>query len=128
MDHPGQQDRVRRCILVVDDDENAADGLSAVLRSRLGCAVHTAYDGADAIDQACRFRPDTVVMDVAMPFVGGMEAGEILDRLFGRRRPRLIALAGSESERMAVSGAGFAGCLVKPVDIDRLLQLLAEPV
>ena len=119
-----------RCVLVVDDDEPAADSLARLIRDRLGCHVDTAYGGADAIDQACRLRPDAVVMDIGMPFVDGMEAGEILARLFGRRRPRLIALATAtaESDRNAVAAAGFTGYLVKPVDVERLLQLLAEPL
>lgn len=130
MDNPNRRGGAARCILVVDDDESAADSLAMLIRDRLGCEVHAAYGGADAIDHACRFRPDTVVMDIAMPFVDGMEAGEILARLFGRRRPRLIALAtaNTESDRGAIAAAGFTGHLVKPVDVERLLQLLDEPL
>ena len=118
-----------RCLLVVDADEDAADQLAAALRSRGGFDVHVAYGGADGIDLSCQLRPDTVVMNVSMPFVNGMEAGEILTRLFGRRRPRLIAIVPRDAafDVRALDAAGFAEHLVEPVDLKQLVILLGQP-
>lgn len=117
----------RRRVLVVDDDEAMADALATLIRTAFDDEVYTAYDGAAAIDLACSYRPDIVFMDLAMPFVSGMEAAEILERLFGRRRPRLISISGLPFERATILAAGFSDHFAKPVEIDRLLRLLGEP-
>ena len=114
------------CVLVVDDHESLADALAELIRLELGCEVHTAYGGAEAVDKASRVRPDVIVMDLQMPFVTGLEAGDIVARLFGDRRPSLIALTGlGEAEARAQSAqSGFMHHLTKPVDVNRLVSLI----
>ncbi|HEX7296026.1 MAG TPA: PAS domain S-box protein, partial [Pyrinomonadaceae bacterium] len=59
-------------ILIVDDDQNVLDFLVELL-SEEGYEVATAHDGAEAFDAALSFQPDTVVSDVVMPSVDGLE-------------------------------------------------------
>ena len=59
-------------VLIVDDDRKILDLLEELLKVE-GYDVSTATDGAEAIDLAFSFGPDTVVSDVVMPVVGGLE-------------------------------------------------------
>lgn len=116
-----------RCVLVVDDDPVSAEVLAQTVRKHLHCAVHTAYDGAEAIDKACDLHPDVVLMDIRMPQIDGHETGQLFKRLFSTRQPRLIAVTGldDEASRAATRAAGFEAHLVKPVDVSRLVELLS---
>ena len=59
-------------VLIVDDDRKILDLLEELLEIE-GYEVSTATDGTEAIDLAFSFGPDTVVSDVVMPVVGGLE-------------------------------------------------------
>ncbi|HEX5472796.1 MAG TPA: PAS domain S-box protein, partial [Lacipirellulaceae bacterium] len=63
----------KRRILVVDDNETAANVLAMLLKA-LGNEVHTAFDGASAIELAEQFRPDIMLLDIGMPKMNGYEA------------------------------------------------------
>jgi CheY-like chemotaxis protein len=113
-------------ILVVDDNADAADSLSMLLQAR-GHEVRTAPDGRRAVELAEGFRPDVILMDVAMPELDGLEATRAI-----RLRPwgasiHIIALTawGQESERRRTQEAGMDGHLVKPVDPRALGGMLA---
>ncbi len=114
-------------ILVVDDNADAADSLSLLLQAR-GHEVRTAVDGRRAVELAEGFRPQVILMDVAMPELDGLEATRVI-----RLRPwaagvHIIALTawGQESERRRTREAGMDGHLVKPVDPEALAGVLGS--
>jgi PAS domain S-box-containing protein len=116
-----------RRILCVDDNKDSADSLGMMLRF-LGADVHTAYDGASALEAIKICRPSIVLMDLGMP---GMDGCEVARRI--RQDPEfqnvlLIAMTGwgQEEDRRRSSEAGFDHHLVKPVDIKALKGLLAS--
>jgi CheY-like chemotaxis protein len=110
-------------VLVVDDNEDAADALAALLRGELECEVYTAYDGAQALDKAGEVHPDVVVMDITMPQVDGLEAASLLRKVFRRNPPRLIAVSASSSVDAEQAQAwGFDRLLGKPVPVEQLVQ------
>jgi DNA-binding NarL/FixJ family response regulator len=61
-------------VLIADDHALMREGLRALLRDDDIEVVGEATDGQDAIAQCRRLRPDVVLMDVAMPGLGGLEA------------------------------------------------------
>ena len=117
-------------LLVVDDNQDAAETLSFLLTS-LQVEHRTANDGASALEIAGRFRPQVVLLDIGMP---GMDGYEVARRL--REQPEhadvlLIALTGwgGEQDHERSRAAGFDHHLRKPADLDELLRLIstAEP-
>jgi len=67
-----------RC-LIADDQAMVREGFAAVLAAQPGMTVAgQAADGAEAIRQAARLRPDVVLMDVRMPVMDGLEAARRL--------------------------------------------------
>ncbi len=117
----------RRRILVVDDNEDAADSLAQLLEL-LGNEVQTANDGEAGVGAAAKFRPDVVLMDIGMPRLNGYEAASrIREQAWGTKMV-LIALTGwgQEDDRRKSQEVGFDCHLVKPVEYAALMKLLAE--
>jgi two-component system, chemotaxis family, CheB/CheR fusion protein len=112
-------------ILVVDDNIDAADTLTLLLRSE-GHTVHTAYGGKEAIAIADRERPEAVLLDIQMPRMSGYDLVRELRRHERAPRPLLIAVSayGQESDKLASKQAGFDHHLTKPLDPPALLRLL----
>ncbi|MFN7981752.1 MAG: PAS domain S-box protein [Vicinamibacterales bacterium] len=117
-----------RRVLVVDDNADAADTISLLL-SELGCDVRTVYGGAAALDEAERFRPEMVFLDLGMPDVDGRDVCRRIRNAHWGRPMSVIALTGwgRESDRNQTSLAGFDGHLVKPANPAALVQLVKEP-
>ncbi len=122
---PGSSLGCTRRILIVDDSTDTTDTLKRLL-CRLGHEVEVAHDGTMAIREAVRCTPELVLLDIGLP---GMDGYEVAQRL--RREPALdgiflVALTGygSEADRQRSTAAGFDDHLVKPVELNALLQVL----
>lgn len=117
-----------RRILVVDDNEDAAEGLADYLRA-VGHHVRMAFDGATALEEARRHRPDVVFLDIAMPKMDGYEIARRLRAGKDLSSCVLVALTGfgQESDRQLAREAGFDHHLVKPIDVEKVRKLLETP-
>jgi len=116
-----------RRILIVDDNEDAAESL-AMLLSITGNETHMAHDGVAAIAAVEHHRPDVVLLDIGLPGLNGYEVCRRLRREPWGKHVVVIALTGwgQEEDRRKSQEAGFDGHLVKPVDYNALLELLAS--
>lgn len=117
----------KRRILVVDDNENAAQVMGMLLKA-LGNEVQTAFDGLAAVELAERFRPDAILLDIGMPKMNGYEtARHIREQPWGARIV-LAALTGwgQEDDKRRTREAGFDHHFVKPLDLAVLQRFLAE--
>ncbi len=115
----------RRRILVVDDNQDAADSTGTLLLL-WGHEVRVSYDGERALALAREFRPDICLLDIAMPKMSGYDLAERLRREPGLEGTLLVAMTGFEQEDERRSrSAGFEAYLVKPVELMDLQELLA---
>ncbi len=60
-------------VLVVDDNENAADALAVYLQYE-NLDIQTAYGGKQAVEIAAVWTPHLIIMDISMPDCDGFEA------------------------------------------------------
>jgi signal transduction histidine kinase/ActR/RegA family two-component response regulator len=114
-------------ILVVDDNRDAAESLSMILRL-LGYEIQSAHDGVEALQAAAAFHPNVVLLDIGMPKMNGYEtARRIREQPWGRTMT-LIALTGwgQEDDKKRAVEAGFDVHLTKPVEPAALEKLLAD--
>jgi len=118
--------RCRR-ILVADDFPQSADTLARLLRQE-GNEVQVAQDGNEAFDAAAEFRPDVVVLDIAMPKLNGYEAARKIRAQPWGKQMVLIALTGwgQQQDRRRTQDAGFDAHLTKPVNYEAIMELLAS--
>jgi CheY-like chemotaxis protein len=117
--------RLRKHVLVADDNVDAADSLAWLLRSE-GATVDVGHDGAQALRLYHEHPADIVVLDLGMPEVDGLEVASILSRR--TPRPFLVAVTGRgrQEDRAASLAAGFDEHLTKPVAPQQLIDLLAK--
>jgi PAS domain S-box-containing protein len=112
-------------VLVVDDGAENRELVTLVLEE-VGLRVEQAENGQIGLDKALRGRFDLLLMDIQMPVMDGYTAAGLI-RQGGFGAPILAltanAMKGFEQEIMA---AGFNGYLTKPIDIDKLIETLAE--
>ena len=112
-------------ILIVDDNEAAADGLAKLMNLH-GHITHACYSGTEALAMVSKFTPTLILLDIGMPEMDGFEVARRL-RTMGFTGA-IVALSGygQESDREESRRAGFDRHLVKPVGADDINQLLAE--
>jgi len=122
-----QQPLIRRRILVVDDNVDAAEALSRVLRLQ-DQQVRVAHDGHAALQMAIAMQPEIVFLDLELPKMNGLEVARRLRAEWPTRPPLLIATTGfgQEEDRRRSAAAGFDHHLVKPIDPHVLRSLLAS--
>lgn len=111
-----------RRVLVVDDDRDAADSLSAALRSRDHDA-RVAYDGASAIDAARAFRPEFAFLDLRMPGMDGYQLAWKLRRVPGLEGICIVGLTGYADWGHASRGA-FDRVLLKPAAFETIQAIV----
>jgi CheY-like chemotaxis protein len=116
-----------RRVLVVDDNQDAADTL-ALLLELMGHTTRTAHDGLAALDAAAAFEPEVVLLDIGLPKMNGYDVCREMRKQPWGQRAYVVALTGwgqAEDQRKA-SEAGFDRHLVKPVEEAVLQKLLDE--
>ena len=109
-------------VLVVDDHLAVAEAIRGALASERGLAVSAANSGEEAIDVIQRDRPDVVLMDLAMPGIGGLEATRrILEHDDG---VRVIILSAHEDDLMKARAleAGASGYFSKISPMEQLID------
>lgn len=112
-------------VLVVDDNEDAANLLSDLLQS-WGYATLVAHDGPSALQLLDSRQVALGLLDIGLPVMDGYELAQAIHRLPRQGDTPLVALSGygQERDRRRSRESGFCEHLVKPVDIERLAQLL----
>jgi len=120
-----QPSPVRRRILVVDDNVDAAESLAQLLR-RAGHKVQVTQDARAATDLALQFRPEVAVLDLAMPGFDGFQLARQLRERWVGGPLHLIATTGygGLEDRRRAREAGFDDHLTKPIAIEQLLRLV----
>jgi PAS domain S-box-containing protein len=116
---------VRRRVLVVDDNQDAAVSLTMLLQL-LGHETFLAHDGIEALTALERERPDMAFVDIGLPKLSGHEVCRRVRSESWGNGIVMIALTGwgQDEDRRRSKEAGFDGHLVKPVDHDALAKLL----
>lgn len=122
-----EHDRRRLRILIVDDNEDAANSLGTLVKL-WGYEAHIAFDGVTALVEANDFRPDVVLCDLAMPNIDGCKVAESLRRHTALSGTLLIAITAHSDEtyRQRSARAGFHAHLIKPVDSEGLQRLIGS--
>ena len=111
-------------VLVVDDNQDAADSLTALLEID-GFDAYAVYDGAAAITAVEKQAPDMIIMDLGMPGMDGYETARAIRQMPGAERILLLALTGwgQGDARRRTMEAGFDHHLVKPVELEQIVRL-----
>ena len=116
-------------VLVVDDDRDGADTLG-LLVEELGNQVHVTYGGTSALDVATVFRPDLMLIDLAMPDMDGCHLVGQCRQISAFAKTRIVAVTGhaDQGHKTLAMKAGFDKVLFKPVALKEIKAVLASVV
>ena len=102
-------------ILIADDDKNILLLLRRLLENHPSWRIcGEAHEGREAIDKAAQLKPDLIILDLAMPVMNGLQAGEQLSRL-NPNLPLLLISVQQVTNQVEQSArkAGFKGAVTK---------------
>jgi two-component system response regulator HydG len=113
-------------VLVADNNEDLCANLKEVLSDK-GYRVSVAYDGNMALEEATKSKFDVMLLDIVLPMLDGLETYSAIREF--RPDVAVIVITGYRQEMNEmverVLQEGAYTCIEKPIDIDRLLSLLA---
>jgi CheY-like chemotaxis protein len=113
-------------VLIVDDNQDAANSLAALLACH-GHEAQVAFTGKQALEQIESFQPEVALLDLGLPEMDGYELAGRLRALPRLNGIRLVALTGygQAEDGQRTQAAGFHDHLVKPVALQALERALA---
>lgn len=113
-----------RCILVAEDDAPIRSALADVLRAH-GYAVHTAADGAQALELMLTREVDLALLDVNMPRISGFKLLKIMQKECPGIPSIILTAHGEEQDRVKGLESGADDYVVKPFSTAELLARIA---
>ncbi|MEK6743291.1 MAG: response regulator [Nitrospirota bacterium] len=118
-----------RKILIVEDNEQNRIMVRDILQYH-GYEVIEAHDGEEGLSMARRHMPALVLMDIQMPVMDGLSAGQALRNDPGTSAIKLIALTSfaMKGDREKIMRAGFDDYIAKPIDTRRLPEIVKKYV
>ena len=122
---PGAAQPARRKVLIADDNCDAGESLATLLRLD-GHEVAVVHDGPEALALWPQFLPEVALLDIGMPGMSGYEVARRVRQADYGRTVMLIAATGwgQAQDRVAALAAGFDHHFTKPIEPDRLRELL----
>ena len=114
-------------VLLIEDNEDGREMMATMLGA-FGYSVQQAADGVQGVQMAHAGAPDVALVDIGLPGIDGYEVARRLRQDGATRNIKLIALTGyglAEDQRRVLE-AGFDMHLVKPVDINHLLDAIGS--
>jgi CheY-like chemotaxis protein len=112
-------------VLVVDDDEAVRTVLSHVLADEGFEVVGVAADGAEAVTLTQALNPDTIVLDVRMPGVGGIEAARRIRPISPDARIVMLSAYDDPTLQSEATEAGANRFLIKGCALTELVDAIA---
>jgi PAS domain S-box-containing protein len=119
---------VKRRVLIADDNRAAAESLAMLLQME-GHDVQVTYDGQQALETFIAMQPEIALLDIGMPKTNGYDVARQMRESASGREVTLVAVTGwgQDSDRAKAAAAGFDYHFTKPVDVDRLIELVRSP-
>lgn len=113
--------KIPKRVLIVDDNVDVVSTLSQWLQIG-GYEVHTAYNGAQAIEATSEFKPQIILLDIGLPDLNGYDIAIQLRKIPNIPSFLLVAVTGygQGSDGKEFLDAGFDRHFAKPMDLNKL--------
>ena len=110
----------RQRLLIIDDDGALRDVIRIALSDDPTIEIQEAEDGRMGVNVAGRYQPDVILLDLALPGMGGLDALPLLKAVAPRSRILILSATDSEELAQRALAQGADGYLQKHLDIGRL--------
>lgn len=111
-------------VLIADDHALFRDGLRSLLEAHGVEVVAEARDGREAVALTRLHRPDVVLMDLAMPELGGLGATRLITAEFPEVAVVVLTASEDDADLFEAVKSGAQGFLPKDLEARRLFELL----
>ncbi len=111
-------------VLIADDHALFRDGLRSLLEARGVDVVGEAKNGLEAVEMAHHARPDAVLMDLAMPVMGGLAATRLISAELPGVKVVVLTASEDDADLFEAIKAGAQGYILKNLKADELMHLL----
>ncbi len=114
-------------ILIIEDNRELRENTAEILELA-NYETITAENGKTGIDLALRDQPDLIISDITMPELDGYDVLKVLRKYIRlKKTPFIFLTARSEkADKKKGEELGADAYLIKPYDIDELLQIISE--
>jgi two-component system KDP operon response regulator KdpE len=109
-------------VLIVDDEQAIRRFLRVTLTSQAYTVIEAA-SGQEALSGAATQKPNTIILDLGLPDIDGVEVTRLL-RQWTQIPIIILSVRGSESDKIAALDAGADDYLTKPFGVGELLARL----
>lgn len=109
-------------VLIVDDVAFVRKTLAEILTQANYQVVGEASDGAEAVDQYVKLRPDLVTMDVVMPQMSGIDATRRIIKMDKNAKIVIISAMGQENLVMEAINVGAKDYILKPFSAEEVVK------
>ena len=114
-------------VLLVDDEKEFVVTLAERLGMR-GIHTETVFEGEGALKKLETYEPEVMVLDLMMPGMSGLTVLEKVKKLYPKIEVILLTGIGSTSEGLTGMRLGAFDYLMKPLQIDELIQKIASAI
>jgi two-component system chemotaxis response regulator CheY len=113
-------------VLVVDDAAFMRLVMKEILEKNGHEVVGEAENGAEAVEQYGRLKPDVVTMDITMPVMEGIDAVKLIREMDPKARIIMCSAMGQQQMVVRAIKAGARDFIVKPLQSERVLEAIEK--
>ena len=114
-------------IVLVDDHRILLDAIKSLVEPEFE-VVGTFEDGQTLLDQAPELRPDVIVLDIGMPMMNGLSAGEQIKKLLPKTKLIYLTMNHDVDTAAEAFRLGASGYILKSAAGTELLKAIREVV
>ena len=111
-------------MLIVDDEDGIRDFLRSAFHAE-GYTVMVAQDGEAALRVCEQYPPDAILLDLMMPRLDGLGFLHEFRRRYGVDACPIIIMSAVSTAVEHAEAAGVTGAVVKPFDLEELIDMVA---
>ncbi|MBN1899415.1 MAG: response regulator [Spirochaetes bacterium] len=115
----------KRTVLIADNQDSMRKSLRSLFESQ-GWIVLEAKGGDEAVEVYNNFSPDLVTLDIAMKYGDGFMATRAIKKINSAANIIIITETKDKSMLTRIINAGVRGILLKPLDVEKMNQLIAR--
>jgi len=116
-----------RVVMVADDDEDLAFLVASQLK-QAGVKVHQCIGGTDLVAQLLKFKPDLLLLDIAMQQLDGSDLCRQIKKDERISHIKVVLMSGNHDVAKHAASCGADGYVAKPLSMGNLKTLLSKYV
>ncbi len=112
-------------VMIVEDEEEVCQALARVIK-RKGFETITCGDGKTAVEMYKAHRPEITFLDLHIPELKGWEVFDEIRKIDSGAKVYFVTGSRDDVEALKAKNCPVNGYLIKPIDLNEIVKILAE--